>query len=100
MPKPKQPKGKCKALRQRQIRQDTDQLGGEVGGGAVKGSKNNGGGLGIRTLGTREGSAVFKTAAIDHSANPPSSRNKIFDQLVSVPASIARLSVSVYCLKR
>ena len=35
-----------------------------------------GGGKGIRTLGTVSGSAVFKTAAIDHSATPPGTRRK------------------------
>ena len=31
----------------------------------------NGGGIGIRTLGTREGTTVFKTAPINHSGIPP-----------------------------
>ena len=33
--------------------------------------RTDGGGCGIRTHGPREGSTVFKTAAIDHSAKPP-----------------------------
>ena len=34
-----------------------------------------GGGRGIRTPGTRERTTVFKTAAFDHSAIPPSCTN-------------------------
>ena len=32
---------------------------------------NNGGECGIRTHGSRKGTLVFKTKAIDHSANSP-----------------------------
>src|SRR5439155_26821144 len=45
---------------------------GAVWGDYSMNSKMDGGGGGIRTPGGREPSTVFKTAAIDHSATPPS----------------------------
>ena len=38
---------------------------------STNGRVKSGGGRGIRTPGTLSGTAVFKTAAIDHSAIPP-----------------------------
>ena len=37
----------------------------------VKSISQNGGGTGIRTLGTLSRTSVFKTGAFDHSATPP-----------------------------
>ena len=47
---------------------------------------NGGGELGIRTPGTFNSSTVFKTAAIDHSANSP--RAKVQTQIKSARKNI------------
>src|SRR5690606_33897711 len=63
---------------ERRIRAECPGVAGERGRcrcGGVRSQRLAGGGGGIRTPGTREGPAVFKTAAIDRSATPPAARS-------------------------
>ncbi len=54
--------------------------------GATRAQTKRGGGLGIRTPDAREGMPVFKTGAINHSANPPKNcRRRGRDQKRPVP---------------
>src|SRR5579872_3304136 len=54
----------------------------------------HGGEGGIRTLGTRKGSAVFKTAAFNHSATSPSPREVPYLPVLSANA-LAHRAVAV-----
>ena len=58
---------------------------------------SSGGGGGIRTPGTREGTVVFKTTALNRSATPPSVCNLLdLEGLVNVqPSDHLRLETSV-----
>src|SRR4029453_17451103 len=66
-------------------------------------SAKAGGGEGIRTPGTLPGTAVFKTAAIDHSATPPSDTNSLRTvhsraQLYADSERIVRKALLLQCL--